>query len=36
VYITVLVRLSGKVSLGQRVTLKITNVDAHADYVRFS
>jgi len=36
VYMTVLVRLPGKVSLGQRVTLKITNVDPHADYVRLS
>lgn len=36
VYMTVLVRLSGKASLGQRVTLKITNVDPHADYIRLS
>jgi exoribonuclease-2 len=36
VFMTVLVRLPGKVSLGQRVTLKITNVDAHADYIRLS
>ena len=36
VYITVLVRFQQRVSLGQRVTLRITAVDAHTDYVRLS
>jgi exoribonuclease-2 len=36
VYMTVLVRFQQKVSLGQRVTLRVTAVDAHADYVRLS
>lgn len=36
VYMTVLVRLQGKATLGQRVTLRITNVDPHADYLRLS
>jgi len=36
VYITILVRFQQRVSLGQRVTLRITAVDAHADHVRLS
>jgi exoribonuclease-2 len=36
VYITVLVRLHQKVTLGQRLSLKITGVDPHADYIRVS
>jgi exoribonuclease-2 len=36
VYMTVLVRFPQKVSLGQRVTLRITAIDPHADYVRLS
>jgi exoribonuclease-2 len=36
VYMTVLVRLPAKAALGQRVTLKVTSVDPHADYVRLS
>jgi exoribonuclease-2 len=36
IYITVLVRLSQKVSLGQRLLLRITAIDPHADYVRLS
>jgi exoribonuclease-2 len=36
VYITVLARMPQKVSLGQRVSLKISSIDAHADYIRFS
>jgi exoribonuclease-2 len=36
VYITVLVRLQQRAVLGQRVTLRISAVDAHADYVRLA
>ncbi len=36
VYMTVMVRFSYKVTLGQRVTLRVTAVDPHADYVRLS
>ncbi len=34
VYITTLVRLQNKVKLGDRVTLKVTAVDPHTDYLR--
>jgi len=34
VYITSLVRLSQKVKLGDRISLKVTAVDPHGDYVR--
>jgi exoribonuclease-2 len=36
VYITVLVRLKERVGLGQRVTLRVTAIDAHADLVRLA
>lgn len=36
VFMTVLVRLQGKVTLGQRVSLKVVTVDAHADYIRLN
>jgi exoribonuclease R len=36
VYMTVLVRMQQKASLGQRVKLAITGVDPHADYIRVS
>jgi exoribonuclease-2 len=36
VYMTVLVRFGQRVSLGQRVTLRVTAIDPHADYVRLT
>lgn len=36
VYITVMVRFSHKVTLGQRVTLRVTAIDPHSDYVRLT
>jgi exoribonuclease-2 len=36
VYITIPVRMQQKASLGQRVSLKISAVDPHADYIRVS
>lgn len=36
VYMTVLVRFQQRVALGQRVTLRVTAVDPHGDYVRLT
>ena len=36
VYMTVLVRFQNRVALGQRVTLRVTAVDPHGDYVRLT
>jgi exoribonuclease-2 len=36
VFITVLARLPQKASLGQRVSLRVSSIDAHADYIRFN